>query len=125
MSKIGKKPIEIPSGIEVKLQDGIFEAKGPKGSLSWEINPEAKVNIAEKEIIIEKSRNSKEANAIWGLTRALISNMITGVKDGYEKKLELQGVGFRMNIAGKKIVMALGFSHPVEVEIPEDLTVKL
>lgn len=79
----------------------------------------------EKEIAVEKSRNSKEANAIWGLTRALISNIIAGVKDGYEKKLELQGVGYRMNITGKKIVMALGFSHPVEIEIPEGLTAKI
>lgn len=125
MSKIGKKPIAIPDGVEVKLNDGVLEAKGPKGSLTLEVNPKAKVKIEEKEISVEKSGSSKEASAIWGLTRSLVNNLITGVKDGYEKKLELQGVGFRMSMQGKKLVMALGFSHPVEVETPEELTVKV
>jgi large subunit ribosomal protein L6 len=125
MSKIGKKPIAIPDGVEVKIVDGVLEAKGPKGSLSLEINPQAKVNIAEKEITVEKARKSKEASAIWGLTRALVNNVIIGVKDGYEKKLELQGVGYRMAVAGKKINLALGFSHPVEVMVPEEVEAKL
>jgi len=125
MSKIGKKTIIIPQGIEVKLEKAKLFVKGPKGTLELEVNQQAKIDISENEINVSKIRNTKEANAIWGLTRALISNMIVGAKDGYEKKLELQGVGFRMSLQGKKIVMALGFSHPVEVEIPEGLTVKL
>ncbi|KKP80093.1 MAG: 50S ribosomal protein L6 [Candidatus Moranbacteria bacterium RIFOXYA12_FULL_35_19] len=125
MSKIGKKTIIIPQGIEVKLEKEKLFVKGPKGTLELEVNQQAKIDISENEINVSKIRNTKEANAIWGLTRALISNMIVGAKDGYEKKLELQGVGFRMSLQGKKIVMALGFSHPVEVEIPEGLTVKL
>ena len=124
MSKIGRKPIAIPEGVEAKIEKNILEAKGPKGVLNLEINPEAKVEIKGGEIIVSKSRNSKEAGAIWGLTRALIKNIITGVKDGYEKKLELQGVGYRMNVSGKKIVLTLGFSHPVEVIVPEGITVK-
>lgn len=125
MSKIGKKPIVIPEGVEVKIADGVLEAKGPKGSLSLEINPQAKVIVAEKEITVEKARKSKEASAIWGLTRALVSNVVIGVKDGYEKKLELQGVGYRMAVAGKKITLALGFSHPVEIVAPDGVEAKL
>lgn len=125
MSKIGKKPIAIPKGVEVKIEDDIIEVKGPKGILSLEINPQAKAVMENGEVIVDKLRKSKEANAVWGLTRALINNLVEGVSKGYEKKLELQGVGYRMSIQGKKLVMALGFSHPVEVEIPEDLAVKV
>jgi len=125
MSKIGKKPIDIPQGISVKIEGKNLEIKGPKGNLSMEINQQAKVEVSENEINVSKVRNTKEASAIWGLTRALINNMIVGVNTGYEKKLELQGVGFRMAVQGKKINMALGFSHPVEVDIPEGITVQL
>jgi large subunit ribosomal protein L6 len=125
MSKIGKKPVAIPEGVEIKIQNGTLEAKGPKGTLILDINPRSSVEIAGKEIIVKKAGNSKEANAIWGLTRALVKNIVAGVKEGYEKKLELQGVGFRMSLQGKKLVLALGFSHPVEVEIPEGITAKL
>lgn len=125
MSKIGKKLIVIPEGVEVKIEGNILVAKGPKGTLDMEINPQAKIDVANGEITVSKSRNTKEANAVWGLTRALINNLLVGISQGYEKKLELQGVGFRMSIVGKKIVMALGFSHPVEVELPDDLTVKI
>lgn len=125
MSKIGKKPIALPAGVEVKKNDNLLEVKGPKGILSLEINPNSKVSISEKEIIVEKGGNSKEANAVWGLMRSLINNMVIGVTTGYEKKLELQGVGYRMSVQGKKLVMALGFSHPVEMEMPDDLLVKV
>jgi large subunit ribosomal protein L6 len=125
MSKIGKKPIAIPDGVEVKKIDNLLEVKGPKGTLSLEINPNSNLNISEKEIIVERGGSSKEASAVWGLMRSLINNMVIGVTDGYEKKLELQGVGYRMSMQGKKLVMALGFSHPVEVETPSDLTVKV
>ncbi len=125
MSKIGKKPIEIPQGVEVKLTEDTLEAKGPKGTLSLKVDKAVKVEIQEKEIKIEKNKSSKQANAVWGLTRALINNIVVGVTTGFEKKLELQGVGFRMSIQGKKLDLALGFSHPVKVDIPDDLTVKL
>jgi len=125
MSKIGKKSIALPAGVEVKRTDDLLEVKGPKGTLSLEINANSKVNISEKEIVVEKGGNSKEANAVWGLMRSLINNMVIGVTTGYEKKLELQGVGYRMSMQGKKLVMALGFSHPVEMETPEELTVKV
>lgn len=125
MSRIGKKLIIIPDGVEVKLQNNRLEVKGPKGVLSEVIHHEAAVKIVDKEITVEKIGKSKKAPAIWGLTRALINNMINGVKEDYKKQLELQGVGFRMAIQGKKINLALGFSHPVEVVIPEGIEAKI
>jgi large subunit ribosomal protein L6 len=128
MSKIGKKSIAIPDGEEIKLEKSHLEVKGPKGTLGLDIHEKAKVEINEKEITVKKTSEndkSKFSAAIWGLTRSLINNMIIGVKDGYEKKLELQGVGFRMSLQGKKITMALGFSHPVEAEIPEGISAKI
>jgi large subunit ribosomal protein L6 len=125
MSRIGKKTIIIPDGVEIKLQNNRLEVKGPKGVLEMVVHHEVLVKIEEREINVEKIGKSKKAPAIWGLTRALIDNMIVGVKDGYVKKLELQGVGFRMAVQGKKINLALGFSHPVVVDIPEGLEVKI
>ncbi len=125
MSRIGKKPIEIPDGVEAKLQNNRLEINGPKGSLNLTVHREAEVKIGGKEIIVEKTGKSKKAPAIWGLTRALIAGAIEGVKNGYKKQLELQGVGFRMAIAGKKINLALGFSHPVSVDVPEGLEAKI
>jgi large subunit ribosomal protein L6 len=125
MSKIGKKIIAIPAGVTVTLQDDLFKAKGPKGELSLNIHPGAVVEISEESIVVKKAKEDSGSNAIWGLTRSLVNNIIVGVSVGYEKKLELQGVGFRMNIQGKKIVMALGFSHPVELEIPDGIAAKL
>jgi len=128
MSKIGKRPIAIPQGVEVKISGNILEAKGPKGTLSLDIHEYAAVDIKDNEIIVRKKdekNNLKLAAAVWGLTRALVNNVIIGVSEGYQKNLELQGVGFRMNVSGNKIVMALGFSHPVEKEIPEGVAAKI
>jgi large subunit ribosomal protein L6 len=128
MSKIGKKIITIPEGVEVKIEGQVLEAKGPKGTLSLEINPRAKAKMEGREITVGKMDEkdvSRDAGAIWGLTRSLINNIIIGVSQGYQKKLELQGVGFRMSVQGKKIVLALGFSHPVEKEVPEGIEAKI
>jgi large subunit ribosomal protein L6 len=125
MSRIGKKIIVIPAGIEVKQDKNRVEVKGPKGTLSLELHREVSLEIKENEITVKKTGGSKKAPALWGLTRALIDNMILGVKDGYQKKVELQGVGFRMAVQGKKINLALGFSHPVEVMIPEGLEAQI
>jgi large subunit ribosomal protein L6 len=128
MSKIGKKLITIPDGVEVKIDGQALEAKGPKGTLALDINPKAQVKVENGQITVRKMKEddpSKEAGAIWGLTRSLVNNIVVGVSQGYQKKLELQGVGFRMNVQGKKIVMALGFSHPVEKEIPEGIEAKI
>jgi large subunit ribosomal protein L6 len=125
MSKIGKKSITIPEGVEIKLENGKLEAKGPKGSLSLDLAKEIKIEIEEKELKVLKNKNSRNSQAFWGLYRSLINNIIEGVKNGFEKKLELQGVGFRMAVQGKKINLALGFSHPVEIEVPEGIEAKI
>ena len=125
MSKIGKKSIAIPAGVTITLEGETLKAKGPKGELQLNIHPEAKVEISEETIVVKKAREIGCSSAIWGLTRSLVNNIIIGVNVGYEKKLELQGVGFRMSIQGKKIVMALGFSHPVEIEIPDGIVAKI
>jgi len=125
MSRIGKKPIEIKSGVKVELKDGSVLVNGPKGSLSFVFSPEMEVKISEKEAIVEKKGTSKNASALWGTTARIIENMIKGVTEGYQKQLELNGVGYRMAIQGKKINMALGFSHPVIVDVPEGIEVKI
>ena len=125
MSRIGKKVITMPDGVEAKYQNKLLQVKGPKGSLDLTVCDEIDLEIKDKEISVSKSRNSKKAPALWGLTRSLVSNIITGVTEGYEKKLELQGVGFRMSVQGKKINLALGFSHPVEVIVPEGVEAKI
>ncbi|MFA7208941.1 MAG: 50S ribosomal protein L6 [Parcubacteria group bacterium] len=126
MSRIGKKIITIPEGVAVTLNQGNkLEVKGPKGSLELVLNREVALEMTEKEISVKNIGKTKKAPAIWGLTRALISNMIDGVKEVYVKKLELQGVGYRMAVAGRKINMALGFSHPVNVDVPEGLEAKI
>ncbi|MDP1834128.1 MAG: 50S ribosomal protein L6 [Candidatus Moranbacteria bacterium] len=126
MSRIGKKIIIIPEGVAVTLNQGNkLEVKGPKGSLELVLNREVALEMTEKEISVKNVGKTKKAPAIWGLTRALISNMIDGVKEVYVKKLELQGVGYRMAVAGRKINMALGFSHPVNVDVPEGLEAKI
>ena len=125
MSRIGKKIITIPSGVEVTLQKGMIEVKGPKGSLNFAYHKEVSLELVEKELQVKSSAKTKKISALWGLTRAIINNMIVGVTDGYQKKLELQGVGFRMAVAGKKINMALGFSHPVNVDVPAGLEAKI
>ncbi|MDO8240842.1 MAG: 50S ribosomal protein L6 [Candidatus Moranbacteria bacterium] len=125
MSRIGKKIITIPEGVTVTLNQDMLEVKGPKGTLSFVHHKEVSLEIGEKEISVKNVGKTKKAPAIWGLTRALISNMIDGVKESYVKKLELQGVGYRMAVAGKKINMALGFSHPVNVDVPEGLEAKI
>jgi large subunit ribosomal protein L6 len=125
MSRIGKKPVEITDGVEVRINKQSISVKGPKGSLSFEFQRDIDVKVQEKVINVGITRESKESKALWGLTRVLIANMIEGVTKGFEKQLELQGVGYRMAVQGKKINMALGFSHPVEVDIPEGLEAKI
>lgn len=125
MSKIGKKSISIPEGVEVKIEKGTLEAKGPKGTLNLDLAKEVKIEIEGKEIKVLKNVNSRNSQAFWGLYRSLINNIIEGVKNGFEKNLELQGVGFRMAVQGKKINLALGFSHPVAIDVPDGIEAKI
>lgn len=126
MSRIGKRPIAVPSGVTAEVKDGRVSVKGSKGALSFDVRKEVEVKISPEEgVIIEKVGKTKESPAIWGTTARMIENMIRGVSEGFQKQLELNGVGFRMNVAGKKINLALGFSHPVEVEIVDGIEVKI
>lgn len=121
MSRVGKKPILIPEGVEVKIEGQRVFVKGPKGELQREIRPEIKVEIKDGEVILTPQIESKKTPAFWGLSRVLISNMISGVKEGYEKKLEIIGVGFKAVLEGQDLTLNLGFSHPVKVKAPEGI----
>ena len=121
MSRIGKKPISIPDGVEVKINGSIVVVKGPKGELQKEIRPEVKIGIKDKELTVAVYKNTKEIKAFWGTTRALIFNMIKGVTQGYEKKLQIDGIGYKAKVEGEKLVLQIGFSHPVEIEQPKNI----
>ncbi len=119
MSRIGRKPIAIPAGVEVKLADGVATVKGPKGTLTQNIHPNMKVEVADGEILVTRPNDEKENRALHGLTRALLNNMVEGVTNGFSKQLDVNGVGYRVQKQGKDLVMTLGYSHLVTVsEIP-------
>lgn len=125
MSRIGKKPIDLPSGVEVDIKPGLVKVKGPKGELSQEISTEMTVKTEDGAIIVDRPTNRPEHRALHGLTRSLIANMIVGVTDGYQKTLEIQGVGYRAAAKGKNIELLLGFSHPVSIEAPDGVEFEL
>ena len=125
MSRIGKKPITIPAGVEIKQDGNKFTVKGPKGQLERELNSEIKVNIDGNEITFERPNDLPNTRAIHGTTRANVNNMVTGVSQGFEIKLELVGVGYRVQASGKGLTLALGCSHPVEIEPVEGITFKI
>lgn len=124
MSRVGKKPVVIPSGVKLEKKDSTLTVIGPKGSLQLEIHPKIQLTISENEALIDvANKDNKKERALWGLFRALVQNLVDGVTKGFEKKLELNGVGFKVALQGTKLVMSLGFSHPVEVDVPSDLQV--
>ncbi len=129
MSRIGKKPITIPNGVKVELKPGktlkgsTLNVTGPKGTVSVLVHPKVELKIEGPEVtVIVGNPDNKLQRSLWGLTRSLIANAVEGVVSGFEKKLEIVGVGFRGTATGKTISMALGFSHPVDVTVPEGLT---
>jgi len=122
MSRIGNKPITVPEGVEVKLDGQNITVKGPKGTLEREIHKNMKVTLDNNVITIARPDDQKENRSLHGLTRTLINNMIEGTVNGFEKKLEINGVGYRAQKQGKKLVLTLGYSHPVEMEEPEGIT---
>jgi len=115
MSRIGRKPIAIPNGVEVKLNGTEITVKGPKGTLSRQLHKDMKVSIENNEIKVERPSDGKLHRSLHGTTRTVIANMITGVTEGYSKSLELVGVGYRANKSGNKLVLNVGYSHPVEI----------
>ncbi len=125
MSRIGRKPVAIPAGVTVNVQGSKVTVKGPKGELSREVHPYIAVKINGGRVELACSREDKESKAVFGTTRSLIANMVQGVHEGYSKDLEIQGVGFRANLQGKKLVLALGYSHPIEFTVPEGVDLKV
>jgi len=123
MSRIGKKPIDIPQGVEVKIDGQKVTAKGPLGEESVNVRSEIKVEIKDNQVLLTKVVDSREADALYGLSRTLVANAVHGVKDGFVKNLEIQGVGYRANMEGKNLNLALGYSHPVIVEPPAGITI--
>ena len=121
MSRIGKKPINLPQGVEVKLEDNIVTVKGPRGVLTQKLPADISLSISESEIQVTRPSDAKKHRAYHGLSRALLANMVEGVTKGFEKKLELVGVGYRAQMQGNKLQLNVGFSHPVLVDAPEGI----
>ena len=123
MSRIGRLPIDIPAGVEVKIEEGNkVTVKGPKGTLEKCLPVEMTIKQEDNQVVVTRPNDLKKMKSLHGLTRSLIANMITGVSEGYEKKLEINGVGYRAQKKGKEITFNLGFSHPIELEDPEGIT---
>ena len=121
MSRIGKQPVAVPDGVEITIEPELVSVKGPKGELSERKSREIEVKQEDGQILVSRPTERGEHRALHGLTRSLISNMVEGVTTGFEKRLEIQGVGYRANLQGNKLVLALGYSHPVEMEAPPEI----
>lgn len=125
MSRIGKKPIAIPAGVTAAINDGELTVKGPKGQLAMSLSDEIRYEIEGSEILVNPANDSKRARAFWGMQRTLVSNLVTGVTDGFTRVLEIQGVGFRGSVQGQVLKLQLGFSHDVNIDIPEGIAIKM
>ena len=126
MSRIGRAPITVPAGVEVKVDaNNHITVKGPKGSLERDLVPQIKVEVAEGVINVSRPNDEKQNRALHGLTRTLVANMVTGVTEGYKKTLEVNGVGYRCTKEGNKLVMNIGYSHPVNVEEIDGITIEV
>jgi large subunit ribosomal protein L6 len=126
MSRIGKMPIDVPKGVDVKISDGNeVSVKGPKGALSGTFDRNMLLTLENGQILVKRPNDEKRNRAMHGLTRSLISNMVTGVTSGFEKALDINGVGYRAQKQGKKLVLLLGYSHPVEMEDPDGITTEV
>jgi len=124
MSRVGKKPILIPKNVKVSITGNTVLVEGPKGKLTLGSHPNITVEAKADQIIVSRRSDDKSDKALHGLTRTLISNMVVGTTSGYQKELEIQGVGFRAQVSGKKLLMQLGFSHPVDFPIPEGIVIE-
>jgi len=124
MSRIGKLPIQIPSGVTITQKDNIVTVKGPKGELVQSINPDIKVNVNDGVLAVERPTDERIHRALHGLYRSLINNMVIGVSDGYKKELELVGVGYRASNAGQLLELSLGYTHNIYLELPKEITIE-
>jgi large subunit ribosomal protein L6 len=125
MSRIGKQPIPLPDGVEVAVEPELVKVKGPKGELQERVARDIEVAQEDGELVVRRPSDRGQHRALHGLTRSLIANMVQGVTEGFEKRLELQGVGYRAQLQGRKLVLSVGFSHPVEIEAPEGIDFEL
>ncbi|EAS51074.1 MAG: 50S ribosomal protein L6 [Aurantimonas coralicida] len=123
MSRIGKKPIALPEGVSATVDGQTVTAKGPKGELTFVVNEEVLVKMEDGAVQVDPRDNSKDARSKWGMSRTMISNIVNGVKTGFEKKLEINGVGYRASLQGKNLQLALGFSHDVIYPVPEGIQI--
>jgi large subunit ribosomal protein L6 len=122
MSRVGKSPIPVPSSVQVDVEGSHVKVKGPKGMLERDITPVLSLVTEEGHLVVTRPNDEKSARELHGLTRSLINNMVVGVTDGFRKDLEIQGVGYRAQLVGKKLQLNLGYSHPIEIEPPEGVT---
>jgi large subunit ribosomal protein L6 len=125
MSRIGRKPVSIPQGVKLNLDGAVVHAEGPKGKLSQPIPAGLSAKIENNQLVISRSGEDRKVRALHGLARALMANMVTGVKDGFERKLEIVGIGYRAQLQGRAIQLALGYSHPVIFPLPEGVTAEI
>jgi len=124
MSRIGKMPIPMPKGIEVKLDGAHLTVKGPKGELALDVIPEMTVSVEDEQIVVERPSDASKHKALHGLTRSLIANMVEGCAQGFRKTLEIQGVGYRADMKGSTLNLQLGFSHPIDFQPPEGVSIQ-
>ena len=121
MSRIGKQPIPVPDGVEVAIEPELVRVKGPKGELQERVNRDIDVKQEDGQLLVTRPSDRGDHRALHGLTRSLVANMVEGVTNGFEKRLEIQGVGYRAQLQGNRLVLALGYSHPVEMEAPDGI----
>jgi large subunit ribosomal protein L6 len=122
VSRVGRLPIEVPAGVEIKIDGSYVKVKGPKGELEWTFSPEITIKQEGGEVVVDRPTDQPNHRALHGTTRALINNMVVGVSKGFERILEIEGVGYRAELDGKNLIVNVGFSHPVVVEPPEGIT---
>ncbi len=123
MSRIGKKPVELPSGVEASVSGQTIEVKGPKGSRSFRATDDVTLSVADNAVSVEPRGKSKRARQQWGMSRTMVQNLVEGVSNGFKKELELSGVGYRAQMQGNTLKLSLGYSHDVNFEVPEGVTV--
>ncbi|NKJ00685.1 50S ribosomal protein L6 [Novosphingobium sp. SG707] len=124
MSRIGKKPVAIPAGVSANIADGVLAVKGPKGALTLNLRDEISYAVDGDTILVKPANDTKQARAFWGMQRTLVSNLITGVTEGYTKTLQITGVGYRATAQGKVLKLQLGYSHDVNFDVPEGIEIK-
>lgn len=123
MSRIGKRPVEIPAGVTANLGDGVLTMKGPKGELSMNLTDDISYELDNGQLSVKPANDTKRARAFWGMQRTLVQNLVDGVTEGFTKVLEITGVGYRASVSGKSLKLQLGFSHDVDFDIPEGITI--